>query len=249
VNLTAFCESPIDFQMTRDLVDRVLANTAQWVADMVTDHPEAVRTWRPDGAGRDYFDLHCLVAYAKRLEIRLPQGHFDGQPALDSARMARNAFVIAAVLNEAGAAIDGVVLVSDLDAEPRARRAGLAQGRAFAERVMAFRVVIGAPNIAREAWVLVGFDPANDEEQRRLDELRTDLGFRPNHESHRLDSNDEGAKHSPKRVLRILTDADADREASCWRDTSLQTLHERGEHNGLRDFLVEIREHLVPLLR
>jgi hypothetical protein len=81
----------------------------------------------------------------------------------------------------------------------------------------------------------------------RLADLRRELGFSPTMDAHRLDSNDEQAKRSSKRVLRILTLDDRDRERRCWTETPLETLRARGAAAGLSDFLDEVKQHLVPL--
>jgi hypothetical protein len=58
----------------------------------------------------------------------------------------------------------------------------------------------------------------------------------------------QASPRSAKRVLRSLTNEDREREALGWTDTQLDVLHARGEHNGLRDFLCEIRKRLLPKL-
>jgi hypothetical protein len=48
-------------------------------------------------------------------------------------------------------------------------------------------------------------------------------------------------------VVRELTGNAFDREERCWKETPLPRLSARGEHTGLRAFLAEVREHVVPL--
>jgi predicted ATPase len=54
------------------------------------------------------------------------------------------------------------------------------------------------------------------------------------------------AEQSAKRVLDALTGDDPDRVTRCWKDTPLETLRERGEHNGLKEYLEEVGELLGP---
>lgn len=111
-----------------------------------------------------------------------------------------------------------------------------------------FRIILGCAHAKREAWVLCGFEPENDEEHARLYELRQDLGFPPHEHAHRLDAKDERAKRNAKRVLRQLTGEDREREERCWKETPLDTLRGRGEMTGLRSYLEELEHHVVPLI-
>ena len=81
-----------------------------------------------------------------------------------------------------------------------------------------------------------------------MTDLRQELGFAPNVHAHQLDAKDEQAKRSAKRVLRVLTGNDRDREERCWKVTPLETLRARGEATGLRDYLAEVEQHLLPLV-
>jgi len=162
--------------------------------------------------------------------------------------MARTVFAIVRGLVKRGAVIDAAVLIWDMDDQPTPRRAGLMQARAEAQGWAWFRIVLGCPNAMREAWVLCGFDPDGEHEEVRLHELREELGFHPNVDAHRLDAKDEQARRSAKRVLRQLTDDERAREQRCWRETPLEALRVRGEATGLRDDLLEVEQHLLPLV-
>ncbi len=249
MKLIAFCESPSDFLMLSTLVDRVLqAKGPVWVAESIESFPDAVRTWRRDLDGQPFVDVHGYKKLARRLDLRMPHGHFDGKPGAAGALMARTLFRIVRQMNRERESepIEGVVLVWDSDGDG-ARRIGVDQARVEAHRLESFRIAIGLPNEAREAWVLAGFRPAGPAEESLLADLRSELGFCPLAQSARLRHEDDGPR-SGKRVLRVLTSGDADREERCWTDTPLQTLRDRGEQNGLRDFLDEIEQYLVPLL-
>ena len=52
--------------------------------------------------------------------------------------------------------------------------------------------------------------------------------------SHELTAcKNDHAKRSPKRVLKVLTDDDWERQKECWRVTPLAVLKDRGKDNGL----------------
>ncbi|HSO00049.1 MAG TPA: hypothetical protein VLS89_17265 [Candidatus Nanopelagicales bacterium] len=251
MRLLVFCEAGADFRTTSALVDRVLHDEGPaWVADVLPAHPEAIREWVSDGQGNQFFDIHYLDKYRRQFkDVRFAYGHFDGKPGAAGAQMARNAFFIARAVakQDASTGLAAVLLVWDMDDQGEERRLGLAQARDEASRREKFQIVLGCPDRMREAWVLVGFEPESDEERARLEELRRELGFSPCDEAHRLDAKDEHAKRSPKRVLAKLMAGDAEREARCSTGAPLAQLRERGEQSGLRAFLDEIRNLVVPL--
>jgi hypothetical protein len=220
-----------------------------WVVDVMDVAPDEIRAWRGDGDGRAFFDIHKVSDYARDLSVRVPHGHFEGRPKAAGALIARTVFSLVRRLARTDGGIDGVVVVWDMDDQPNARREGLKQARDEAQSWAAFRIVLGCPDPMREAWVLCGFDPGGDHEDLRLRELRRELGFAPHLEAHLLTAKDEQARRSAKRVLRVLTDDDRDREQACWRETSLDTLKTRGELTGLRSYLLEVARHLLPLVR
>ncbi len=249
MRLMAFCESRSDFQLASTLIDRVLRNHAPWISDLLDAAPETIRTWVGDGEGRDFFDIHRVSAYALKRITRVPQGHFNGKPGAAGALMARTALRIARALNHSSTsdAIDGVVIVWDMDGQAADRRLGLDQARTEALPLMPFQIILGRPDRMREAWVLAGFDPTSEPEQIRLEAERQLLGFLPNTEAHLLTAADESAKRSAKRVLAVLTADDRAREETCWTETALHTLRARGMKSGLAEFLDAIEQELLPL--
>jgi hypothetical protein len=243
MNLIAFCEAPDDFRIASDLVDRVLRDVgAAWVADVMDASPEGVRTYFRD-EDRAFFDLHKLKKYVGKLGAAVPHGHFDGKRGAADAVMGRTVFTIVRHLSKSRS-VDAVIVMRDLDDEP-ARRDGMQQARREASSWATFGIVVGCPNIMREAWVLVGFEAADPIEEALLVDMRKELGFSPVSEAHQLDSNDEQAKRSPKRVLRVLTRGDRTREEPCWQATDLDTLRTRCPSAGLGHFLKEVEEVIV----
>jgi hypothetical protein len=115
---------------------------------------------------------------------------------------------------------DAVVLVRDADRQLE-RRTGLEQARE--DRAWPFPVIIGLAVPNRENWVLTGFEP-----QEALAQARRETG-------------------DLKRVLQLLVGDDYDREEACWTECPLEILTERGQSNGLAEYLEEVRTRLVPL--
>lgn len=246
MKLVVFCEAPADFRTAAGLIDRVLREHGpQWVADMLEHHPEGIREWVGDGQGRTFFDVHRLSDYVKQHDVRVPFGHFDGKPGAADAMMARTIFWLARRMGIAERA--AIVIVRDMDDQGDERRTGLGQARDEALRWASFKIVLGCADPMREAWVLAGFGPESDEERTRLADVRKDLGFHPCENAHELGAKDEQAKRSAKRVLRVLTGDDHEREARCWTEAPLDRVRDRGEKSGLRAFLVEVKDQLLPL--
>ncbi|WNG51630.1 hypothetical protein F0U60_51565 [Archangium minus] len=250
--LLVFCESPADAETVKGLVERVLREQGpDWVRELLDGPPEAAqgfRDWVPDDEGRSYFDLHKLSAYASRLKLRVPQGHFAGQPGEAGALMGRTAFLMARELALSSTELDAVLLVWDMDDQGKDRRMGLTQACTEARPMVPFVIVLGCPDPMREAWVLAGFEPETDVERARLTALRQELGFNPCEEAHELDAKKEHARRSPKRVLEALTAGEHEREVRCWTEAPLVRLRSRGTHSGLTAFLDEVAESLVPRL-
>ena len=93
------------------------------------------------------------------------------------------------------------------------------------------------------------FDPENEDEKQLLGEEQQRLGVNPCQRSHELTAGKSDiALRSPKRVLKVLTADNWERQRRCWKATALQVLWERGEDNGLVDYLEEIKTHLVPTI-
>lgn len=247
MRLVAFCEAAADFQIASELVDRVLREAGpDWVGDVLDTAPDGVRSWRGIGGGM-FFVLRDLTKHADDLGVRVLHGHFDGRPGAADAVMGRTVFAIVRTLVNRGDAIDAALVIRDMDDQPE-RQTGLGHARTEARAWATFRIVLGCARAKREAWVLCGFEPENDDEHARLNELRQELGFQPHEHAYRLDAKDEQAKRSAKRVLRQLTGDDRGREEQCWKETPLDTLRARGELTGLRDYLEELEQHLVPLI-
>lgn len=250
MRLLVFCEAQGDFRTIAGLIDRVLCEEGPtWVREQLEFRPlDDLRQWMGEGSGRPFFDVHHIRDHAADRGIRLPHGRFNGRPAGALYVAARTAFLVARHESKCSEPMDAVIFVVDADHQGPERRESLEQARHLALREERFGVVIGCADMEREAWVLAGFEPENAAERARLDGERSDLGFCPCREAHRLRDHSDGGKRSLKRVLAALVSGEIERESRCWMDAPLDRLRERGEESGLTAFLEEVAQTLVPLL-
>jgi hypothetical protein len=232
-------EADADFRTGTELADRVLIEAIDWLdADLIAHQ----REWIGEVAGQARLTWKTIPRLAQAARIRA-HGHIDGNPLEIDAGAARRAILY---LKEAFDDLAGIVLLRDQDDQPE-RRLGLEQARS--EHHGSPQVVVGLAVVEREAWVISGFEPQDEDEQARLDAERQALGFNPHERSHQLTAcKDDTAPRSPKRVLRVLTGGHYDRERHCWNTTPLALLRERGTENGLVAFLDEVLARLAPLI-
>ena len=147
--------------------------------------------------------------------------------------------------------IKAVLLIRDLDNQAE-RREGLEQARSqHIELQPKLGIIIGAANPKREAWVLNGFIPSNQQEEQLLEAIRTKLSFDPCIDSHRLRSTSQEEPdriRNPKVVVEQLTGNEIERECLCWEATSLEILRERGVHTGLQNYICEVEQYLTLII-
>lgn len=235
----AVYEAAADLRTGTELADRVLLESVAWLdADLLAVGREWVAE-SPDGAPLTWKGLPDLALAAR---VRAT-GHFEGEAGHADARAARRAIrYLLTVYPD----LDAIVLLRDRDDQPD-RRKGLNQARDDHHGKTV--IVVGLAVVEREAWVISGFDPQDAAETARLDAERQALGFNPCERSHELTAcKDDAAKRSPKRVLRVLSGDDPQRERDCWAVTALERLRERGGGNGLAAYLGEVRDRLAPLV-
>ena len=251
-------ESDADARIAQDLADRVVYDqTDTWCDE---SHIETVRSWADlEGTTREQGDADAeeriftkwsdvKKLFAKRGGRFL--GHTSyGSGSIDSAQ-SRKAIQLfetrrRAIVRDAAHA-RALILVRDMDNQPE-RRKGMNQAREMHD-AKPFDIIIGAANPKREAWVLNGFEPKNDDEERALKQERRKLGSNPRRTAHTLAASQTGAKRNEKRVVDALVSS-PEREAECWKSTDLDILRERGTKTGLTDFLDELRslvKHFDP---
>lgn len=231
-------EAQADFATATDLADRVLAAEVDWLETLL----DSQREWVPEDPTGARLTWKGIASHARELGISV-RGFFDGRPGLPDAQAARRAI---AYVRRCFSAVDAILLIRDMD-DQLERRGGLEQARASDSSDV--KIVIGVAIVERESWILSGFDPENDDEHARLNAESQWLGFNPCLRPQELTAcKDDAAKRSPKRVLVALTAGDWDRQRTCWMATALAVLEARGQANGLKDYLGEVRDRLVPLI-
>lgn len=233
-------EALADFTTATELADRMLLEKIDWLEAELLQHQ---RQWIGEAPLGIRLTWTSMTGRAREAGIRV-HGRFNGEPGLPDARAARRA--IAYVLRQFGT-VDAILLIRDVD-DQHERKSGLQQAReVFASECT---IILGIAIRERESWVICGFQPSNEEESGRLAAERQKLGWNPCLAPHDLTAGkDNQALKSPKRVLNALTGGDGNREADCWRNTPLEVLINRGQQNGLADFLEEVRLRLVPLIK
>jgi hypothetical protein len=232
-------EARADFETATELADRVLLDAIKWLDDDLLVHQ---RTWLAESNSGHRLTWTAIPRLAREAGVRT-HGHFEGESALPDAAAARRAIVF---LRREFPDLSAILLIRDQDDQPE-RRGGLEQARSQDHGSLV--IVVGLAVVERECWVLCGYDPQDEVETTRLNEERTWLGFDPRTRSHELTAcKNDLAHRSPKRVLRVLSADDRDRERRCWQETPLTTLLERGGENGLAAFLKEVRDQIAPLI-
>ena len=239
LSIAVVCEAPADQATACDLADRILSAEINWLTPALLN---GCRRWCGLVEGQTFLKWAEVRGLARDRGIQA-HGHFSGEPGAPDAYGARLALLLFTGADEPPQA---VLLIRDTDGDGQ-RRLGLNQAREA--RRWSFGVTIGLAHPKRECWVLAGFEPANNTEDRRLRVVRRDLGFNPCERADRLTAKADTAKRSAKRVLQGLTGGDRSRERSCFQDTDLAVLERRGARTGLTDYLGELRERIVPLLR
>lgn len=235
--LVVVCEADADRRTACGLADRVLCEEISWIEPELL---ETQRSWRGLDSGHSYVKWSQTGHLFRKSGLKA-HGHFDGLPGAPDAFAARRVLLL---LRRADFTPDAVILIRDSDGD-LARRTGLEQARA--EWQEPIPIVLGLAHPKREAWVLAGFEPKDEEEKKRLLTERQALGFDPSLRAHQLLASETGALHDAKRVLANLTGGRVAREESCWMECHLEVLEERGVENGLTAYIQEVCERLVPL--
>ena len=141
---------------------------------------------------------------------------------------------------------DALIVSRDTDRSTERVRSWEDVRASFADELLV--VLLAVQHCKLEAWLLSGFEPDTDAERLRLDEVRAQLGLDPTVKGADLTAKSDSAKKNAKRVLGELTGDDRDRRRRCWESTDLDQLHSKGADTGLRDYLDEVENRLVPIL-
>lgn len=231
------CEARADQVTACGLADRVLLDNVDWLD---VELLASSRKWRGETTDEEFLKWARVKDRAAKRGIRI-FGRFDDRP---DALSARKALLLLSDLEPRPAV---VLLIRDSDGYPdRKEGQGLKQARDAAP--WPFQVVVGVAHPKREAWVLAGFQPQNQEESDRLQQLKKRLSVDPIRKSHELTAREHGAKTDIKRALgELIQEDDEDRQLQCLQETAFEVLEQMGQDNGLAAYLKEVRLRLVPI--
>jgi len=246
-------ESSADPRTATKLAERVLVEKIEWLdAEMLEHHFQ----WSGLEAGTDnscWKYINQIIEREKKSGFQPPrflrrdkQGQKTLQP--DGANTIKILKLVSYL--QKTRQIKAVLLIRDLDNQPQ-RREGIEQARSeHINRQHKLEIIIGTADRMREAWVLNGFIPSNQEEGQILKEITTQLTFNPCEESHRLRNSltEPDRLRNPKVVVEKLTGGRMQREQQCWEETSLELLRKNGVHTGLTAYIDEIEERLIPII-
>jgi hypothetical protein len=241
-------ESGADARTATKLAERILVEKVDWLDD---DNLQYFFHWSGLQNGTqhsDWSNVNQIIEEAKALGYKPARflGHpKDGVPYQEYGAKADKVLKLVRFLQKTRQ-IRAILLIVDLDNKPE-RRKGFDQARSVhINRQPKLEIVIGTADRMREAWVLNGFIPSNQEEEQILEEIKSELKFDPCIESHRLRGKDD--IRDPKEVVKKLTDKNMEREQQCWEDTRLELLRERGIHTGLTDYIREVEQRLIQII-
>ncbi len=223
IRFGSLAEAPADHLVGRALFDRMTEASIDWAAGQL----DLLRVWAEE---RRWTSARTPVEGFRF-------GQFDGLPR------GRDAYGTSQLLAQfARAGCEFVLILRDADGDPE-RADSIRQGvTAFLTKFHAkLEVCIGVPSLELESWILSGFDAQTPREKATLSSLKDELAFDPTRESERLVDRLDHESKSPKRVLALLSEGLRTREQTCWLETPLRVLQERGQFNGLNAFLIEAR--------
>ena len=231
------CEAATDRVTASSLADVVILNDIAWMDEELLEHSRRCVGLTLNESQLLWRDVHKTA----KLAGLKAHGHFDGRPGAADAYIGRLTLLL---VKNADITVDAILLIRDDDLDQQ-RRQGLEQARLSVR--LDVPVIIGLAHPKRECWVLAGFEPRDQAEQNRLLAVRQELGFDPRLRASELTAKHDHDKKSAKRVLGLLTDYNPVREHACFQECEMLVLFERGVMTGLRDYLYEVRESIVPL--
>lgn len=247
------CEGPTDPPLVCDLADRVLKDAVDWLRDH--DSLDELRAYCGLDENQPHLPWREVKGRFETSGLRLGRRFGSEAPMPDQVTTRKLLLLIAAhhQASKGEGGVDGVLIFRDADHQAERRQGIEAAREEFVknheapESLHPWRqhIAIAVAEPMNEAWVMAGFEPAEDE-QAAFAAAREELGFAPNASPEELDAREHGAKRSAKRVLEQLC-PDPERRRRCWSETPLDTLRERGERCGLSQFLDEVREKLATL--
>ena len=253
IEFVVIVESSADARTATKLADRLLVEKIDWLEPEMLQH---LFQWSGLEAGTDnscWKNINQIIDnFQQSLGFRPPRylGHRkDGVLKADGAAAIKILNLVRFI--QKTRQIKAVLPIRDLDNQPQ-RREGIEQARSeHINRQPKLEIIIGTADRMREAWVLNGFIPFNQQEKQIFQEIMTELTFNPCEESHKLRSNswkEPDRLRNPKVVVEQLTGGKMEREQQCWEDTPLEYLRKNGVYTGLTAYIDEIEERLIPII-
>jgi len=250
IEFVVIVESSADARTATKLAERLLVEKIDWLEPELLQH---LFQWSGLEAGTDNSCWKNIDDITKRFsnQFKLPTIRSNGRFKTDGQSANKIMKLISFLQHKQKRDIKAVIFMRDLDSQPE-RREHIEQARL--EQIdpqPKLAIIIGTPDRMREAWVLNGFIPSNQQEKQILQEITTQLTFNPCEESHRLRSNsftEPDRLRNPKVVVEKLTGGRMEREQQCWEETPLEYLREKGVDTGLTAYINEIEERLIPII-
>lgn len=254
IEIIVIVEADADFQIATKLAERVLVENIQWLEDEQLQYQLKWSGLESNTTYSCWKNMSQIIADLKQYSnYRAPRflgRSKSGSWKADGAAAKKVLNVVRFLRRQRD--IQAILLIRDLDNQPE-RRKGLEQARLDdSDRQPTLEIVLGTSDRAREAWVLNGFVPLNEDERLTLKGIKAQLTFDPCEDAHRLRSNssvEPERLRNPKIVLDQLTEGVYERQRQCWEEPPLTLLSQRGRKTGLTTYLSEVGDRLVPLVR
>ena len=253
IEFIVIVESGADARTATKLAELVLQEKFDWLDDDILQH---CFQWTGLEEGTEFScwrDITKIIDNAKSQIKYKPSrfiGHSKGEPLKADGAASIKILNLVRFLQRIRQ-IKAVLFIRDLDNQPE-RKEGIKQARSeHINKTPKLEIIIGAADPKREAWVLNGFIPSNQQEEQILEEIKNKLSFDPCIESHRLRATSE---KEPERIRNVkvvveqLIGNDMEREKQCWEETDLKHLREREVDTGLTDYICEVEERLAAIL-
>ena len=253
IEFVVIVESSADARTATKLAERLLVEKVEWLEHETLQYHFQWSGLQENTEHSCWQDINQIIQNLKQsLGFRPPRylGHGkDGALKADGAAAIKILNLVRFL--QKTRQIKAVLLIRDLDNQSE-RREGIEQARSeHINRQPKLEIIIGTADRMREAWVLNGFIPSNQQEKQILQEITTELRFNPCDESHRLCSNsweERDRLRNPKVVVEKLTGGRMQREQQCWEETPLEYLREKGDRTGLTAYICEIEKRLIPII-
>jgi len=243
-------EDELGARLARDLAERVVTERGpSWLQELWLDDLGRTqhRRWTGFSSDQPWSSRGEVKKRAEELGIR---AHGHGMKA--ERAFAHKAAQIAAKLtaNKTIEPVHALFLVHDTDGDAHLE-ANLREGAVGNGGRPPFEIIVAAPHPESEAWVVAGALVGPGEVKPRHEAERQRLGFDPVTSPERLTSNRATDKRDAKRVCAAIVGDCGDNYAAwekCWRESPLDLLEQNAARAGLRSYIKQIEEILLPML-